>query len=1633
MIESNLLPWTEAEIDGSIQARFEKVAKSFGDQPAICAASGRISYRDLDRRANAVAAFVLSEMGQTAKGSPVPILIPQGIDFIAGMLGLLKAGFAFVPLDPSAPAARNAQIIRDIGCAVVLVDGTSVNHVDVDLADVKALNIADLECHDEQIDSHACNSNSNSNGGSDLAYVLYTSGSTGTPKGVMQTHGHLLHNANAHAVSFEITAADRQSLLYPCNVYGGIRDTFNALLSGASLHVLSVKTEELSFLPEWLEAEGITLYCSIATIFRRLLEWVDPAHVFKRVRIVKLGGEAVYDKDVAGFRLHFSEDCKLSCGLASTETGAITQYFIGKHDTGSVGLGFAVPGKNIVLQTEAGETVRDGETGEIVVHSRYVTPGYWNARDLNAAKVRPDPDDGRFRFYHTGDLARRLPDGSLVHMGRKDQLVKIRGNRIEIRDVEQAILRIPGIQDVVVTVASVSQGEDALTAYIETMSDTLSVDPIAMRERLSEIIPIPMIPTYFVQVPRIPLLPNGKKDRKALSAPPAAVAAAPAPTNAAPSVRGNSSRDLSRICGEALRIDRPDPTRNFFELGADSLKLAAIHRKISLEFGIKFPLIDLFRHPSIERLSRHIDGLLAGLPSSGRAEPRADAAVPPQPANTGGQVKVAIVGIACRFPRCESVDEFWSHLLAGESLLSEVSPTVLKARGVPEHLLQQPAYVRTTAELGGIETFDYDFFGFTKAEAELLDPQFRLLLECAHEALEDAGETGLKPDDAVGVFTSVGKTNYLTDHLREDPGFLETFGERRALLFNDRTYSAAMVAYKLNLDGAAFNVDSACSSSLVAIHNAVRNLQAGDCTLALTGGCRVITPHGVGYLHGEAGIESADGKVRPFDRDASGTVFGNGAGIVLLKRLDDAIRDGNHVYAVIEGSAVTNDGANRAGFSAPSIVGQSRAIARAHRNSGVRATDIAYVEAHGTGTAIGDPIEVAALNDAFADATAAEHRCLLGALKSNIGHASTAAGVAGLIKTALVMKTGVVPPTLNFNVANPDVPFSSGPFRVSNRVQQLARSAGERLYAGVSSFGFGGTNAHVVLSSPPAAERRGDVAADETGHVYLVPLSAKTPHALHAAIARMRGFIERHPEASLASISRTLSIGRRHSAYRTAIVCSSLPELDDALRELASQRDFSAATTPRLTFLFPGLGPQHLNMMADLYARFGVFRAALDRCFAILRQWLDVDLEALVYSSQASDPEAVSIIRSSKYGQPCMYAFEYALAKLWLSFGVMPDSFLGHSLGEYVSATLSGVLSLEDALKVVVARGALMQDAPGGCMYAVASCDERIDAIAQACGAAVAAKNSPNQTIIAGTNRSVADAVEQLSGLGMSTRLFQPSHAFHSYQMRHAAPQLRQVLLELQFHRPEIPFTSNVTGAWISADNAVDPNYWVSHMCETVMFDKGLRTIAADPEQIFLEVGPGQTLTTLIETDSAEPVTVIPSCKHHKNTANDVRVFYEAMAACWSRGCNIDWNAVHADANAPLISLPTYPFERKRAWLGDDRRTQPEVGMPAPTSPSIPDDTAMREFALVDVVAIVKGIWERLLGCGEIADDSNFFELGGDSMLAVQVQRNIAQAVGVKVELKKLYRLLELRALSAHVHELASARFEAADAQALPC
>jgi phthiocerol/phenolphthiocerol synthesis type-I polyketide synthase E len=538
--------------------------------------------------------------------------------------------------------------------------------------------------------------------------------------------------------------------------------------------------------------------------------------------------------------------------------------------------------------------------------------------------------------------------------------------------------------------------------------------------------------------------------------------------------------------------------------------------------------------------------------------------------------------------------------------------------------------------------------------------------------------------------------------------------------------------------------------------------------------------------------------------------------------------------------------------------------------------------------------------------------------------------------------------------------------------------------------------------------------------VHIVPLSAKTPDALRADIARLRGFISHNTGACLEGIARSSSAGRQYFPCRAAVVCSSLAELDEGLSKLAAQDEFSAGTTPRVAFLFPGQGTQHLNMMADLYARFDVFKAAIDHCFALLEPWLDVEPKALVYPSDAAAPQATSIIRSTKYGQPCLFAFEYALARLWMSFGLLPDACLGHSLGEYVAATLSGVLSLEDALKVIVARGALMQDAPGGCMYAVSSSSERIDDIAQAAGASIAARNSPNQTVIAGTSQAVADAIEQLTGLGIPTRLVQPSHAFHSEQMRHAAPQLLKVLRSVRLGRPSTPFISNVTGTWIDADDATDPDYWVSHMCRTVMFDKGLRTVAVDPERILLEVGPGQTLTTLIETDSAGFVAVVPSCRHHRNTADDVRVFFEAMAVCWSRGCDIDWKGVYAPASAPLISLPTNAFETERARVASDsQQARPDTDR-QPESFGTSGGVGRGAVTLADVVALIKGIWERVLGCGDIVGDSNFFELGGDSMLMVQVQRDIVKALGVKVEIKKLYRLLELHALSAHVHELVS-------------
>lgn len=901
---------------------------------------------------------------------------------------------------------------------------------------------------------------------------------------------------------------------------------------------------------------------------------------------------------------------------------------------------------------------------------------------------------------------------------------------------------------------------------------------------------------------------------------------------------------------------------------------------------------------------------------------------------------IAIVGMSGRFPGADSIEQFWNNLRVGTESVSFFTEQELADAGVSPLLLGDPSYVKASATIDNIDMFAASFFGFTPKEAEITDPQHRLFLECAWQALEDAGYVPDSFAGRIGVFAGAGFNTYMIRNLLSHRGLIESMGVLQLVIGNKADFMPTQVSYKLNLKGPSLHISTACSTSLVAVHMACRSLLGYECDMALAGGVSVQVPQKEGYLYQSGGVVSPDGHCRAFDSKAQGTVGGSGVGTVLLKRLEDAIADGDHIYAVIRGSAVNNDGAQKIGYTAPSVDGQQEVIATAMAVAEVDPQTITYMEAHGTGTTLGDPIEVRALTQAFRLGTDKNGYCAIGSVKSNVGHLDAAAGVASLIKAALCIEHGVLVPSINFEQPNPAIDFSRTPFYVNTALCPWpSTDPAVPRRAGVSSFGIGGTNAHVVLEQAPAAATNASARKWQ-----LLPLSAQTESALNAASANL----VRHLTAAdqeLADVAYTLKVGRKAFDHRRIVLCSDRADAERALQTRDPKRVSTGAgelSQARVAFMFPGIGDQYVNMAAGLYRNEPVFRRNVDRCAEFLRPLLGADVRDLLYPKDyvappvpeadggvgfnlramlgglsRPDSEHDLELRQTVIAHPALFTVEYALAQLWMEWGIVPTAMIGHSLGEYTAACVAGVMSVEDALTVVATRARLIQALPMGRMLAVAlPADAVRSRLPQ--GLSIAAVNGRSLCVVSGPSELVAEYERQLIAAGNACRPVASAHAFHSTMMEPVRAALAALLGTIALRAPTIPYLSNATGTWITAAQATSPDYWAQHSCETVRFADGIATLA-ESDAILLEVGPGQSLSSFVSqrpsTDTGKAMVALPSLPGVFDNVSDEFCLARTLGSLWCLGKPIDWLKYHGHEQRRRVPLPTYPFERERYWI----------------------------------------------------------------------------------------------------------------------
>ncbi|HEY6315179.1 MAG TPA: beta-ketoacyl synthase N-terminal-like domain-containing protein [Streptosporangiaceae bacterium] len=994
-------------------------------------------------------------------------------------------------------------------------------------------------------------------------------------------------------------------------------------------------------------------------------------------------------------------------------------------------------------------------------------------------------------------------------------------------------------------------------------------------------------------------------------------------------------------------------------------------------------------------------------------------------AETEAMDAVAIIGMAGRFPGSPDIAQFWHYLRAGTELITFFTPAELAVAGLDRVQADDPSYVPAKGVLDGADLFDAEFFRMAPREAELADPQQRLLLESAWAALEDAGIRATA-GPSVGMFVGAGPSDYPDQATAGQAAAGQTGGGLQAVIARDVCYLSSRVSYKLGLTGPSMTVQTACSSSLVAVHLACMALLGGECDLAIAGGVAVHLPLASGYLYQEGLIYSPDGHCRAFDADAAGTVGGDGLACVVLRRLEDAVDADDDIYAVIRGTAVNNDGADKVGFTAPSVSGQVAVVRAAHAAAGTAANTIDYIEAHGTGTALGDPIELAALAEVFAG-SGRDTPIMIGSVKTNIGHLDTASGIAGLVKAALALRHREIPPTLHFRRPNPNCTLPSGLFSFPTS-RSAWDSAGRPRRAGVSSFGIGGTNAHAVLEE---YQRRPPTADPDPCH--LLTLSARTPEALDAMAGQLARWVTEHGDVSVGDIAYTLQVGRAEFDYRRALASRGLNGIS-ALTHPAAEGPCwqQEAGQPAIAFVFSGQGAQQPDAVRELYQQEPFFAGLLDELGAQARE-SGVDVLGSLLPPPGHEQACARELARPEIAQPALFVQEYALARLWQRWGVEPAAMLGNSLGEYVAACLAGVLPPAEMLDLMITRGRLSAGlCPEGAMTAVAASPDRVTPLLGG-RAQVATQSAPERCVISGAVEAVRRVEQALTGQGIAWRLLEVRRAYHSGLMRPMSDEFSRALAGYALKQPSRPFISCVTGTWITPEQAISPRYWADeHLLGTMRLGDGIAALAGLPQPALLGVGPYENLARLARLNHrppAPPPRVISSLASPSRPVPASESVARALGQLWTAGADIDWTAVHREHGRRRVHLPAYPFQRRRHWIGAPpdagEPAQPRQGPAHPRAEKPPRDQEQPQDEQRDAGAggydaielTVRAIFGEILGIEDVDPTMSFFDLGGDSLTGTQVAARITEVFGTKISLREFFDDPTAATLAAQIHK----------------
>jgi len=1003
---------------------------------------------------------------------------------------------------------------------------------------------------------------------------------------------------------------------------------------------------------------------------------------------------------------------------------------------------------------------------------------------------------------------------------------------------------------------------------------------------------------------------------------------------------------------------------------------------------------------------------------------------------------VAIIGMAGRFPEAKNIEEYWQNLENGKDGITFYTDQDLIDAGVEQEILKNPDYIKAKAGVTDIDLFDASFFGINPREAEVTDPQHRMLLECAWEALEHAGYDSSKYNGPIGIFAGKSMDYYLLLNVYPRIRKEISAGSLQAAIGNDKDSLTTTISYRLNLTGPAISVQTSSSTSLVSVCVASQSLLTYQCDIALAGGITAGPPVKSGYLYQEGNIWAPDGHCRAYDAKANGFVPGSGMGLVVLKRLEDAIDDCDTIWAVIKGFAVNNDGSKKVSYSAPSVDAQAEVVAEALAVADVHPETIQYIEGHGTATNLGDPIEISALTQAFQSQTDKKQFCAIGSVKTNIGHLDNAAGIAGLLKVALSLKHKKIPPTLHFETPNPKLNIENSPFFVNTKLREWEPNfdrKGRPIYrrAGVTSLGMGGTNAHVILEEAPLVEY-----STQSRKWQLLFLSAKSSDALNAQTFQLLEYLKFHefdnPNLYLADTAYTLIRGRRDFNFRRMVLCQDYEEAKTTLEKQTPGLVFDSVCNVLerpVVFMFSGQGAQYVNMAKELYQNENLFKANIDKCSEILTPILGMDPRHVIYPEKDEDNEKnAEFLKQTWLTQPVLFILEYSLAQLWIDWGIEPAAMIGHSIGEFAAACIAGCMSLEDALELVAIRGRLMHQQEHGTMLSVEISESELEGILNE-NISLAAVNSPKHCVVSGKTEAVKKLEEELTAKNIFCKSLRTSHAFHSAMMEPILQEFAETIAKKELNPPNIPFISGVTGTWIKENEVSDPQYWARQLRQPVRFSKGLNEILKDPSRLLLEVGPGNSLCLLANAHKIEvngndvSPTTFSSIRHIKQSESDIAFLLKTLGNLWLSGVIIDWKSYYKHEKRRRINLPTYPFERKRYWLDEykdkeqgkeimDTRKEKVNDTSETTSADTvtrPIETEKRTFQprpqlsseyvapTDEIEQNIVDIWEDILGIKPIGIQDNYFDLGGHSLLVTLFLSRLQEKFKVRLEMRTVF------------------------------